>query len=376
VLSGALLPIRYTPSPDEIDAEPSRYPRPGRTVAITRLPRQLNLTSHPTLLPSPAQPNSLTLSFVSSTGHYLARPMTRPNSADPGLRPRTGEPINWTSWLARVVGVMSLVGLVIGGFAYWGRRGPQAPTEIFKGATYGCEELEATDEGSGLVHWVRIDLTAPGIELYVTPLDPDAVAQGWQYRLRRIGDVVGREQLAVAINGAMFRSDSGWRPRLPGDLANGVETVVADHVVSHVWQHTYLLGFDDQLAPFLRPSKPPTAAELAKAKWGIGGQAVWLHDGQVWPGSDRHPDSRTAVGVDRQQKLLFLAVAQNISPRLMLEKLAALGAKDGILLDGGSSSSMAIGEGAKGIRSGTLYGGWRPVATYFGVRAQPLRAGG
>ena len=158
----------------------------------------------------------------------------------------------------------------------------------------------------------------------------------------------------------------------PGDLANGVETVVANHVVSHVWEHTYLLWFDDALTPHLQRSKPPAAEALAQAKWGIGGQGVGLWDGQVWPGSDRRPDSRTAVAVDQQRKLLFLAVGQNISPHLLLEKLADLGAKDGMLLDGGSSSAMAIGEGAAGVRSGVQLGGWRPVATFFGVRADPL----
>jgi hypothetical protein len=134
-----------------------------------------------------------------------------------------------------------------------------------------------------------------------------------------------------------------------------------------------LLWFDAELTPHLKPSKPPTAAELAQAKWGIGGQAVWLHEGKVWPGSSRAPDSRTAVAIDQQRKLLFLAVGQFISPRLMLQELADLGAKEGMLLDGGWSSSMAIGKGATGISAGVLYGGWRPVATFFGVRAQRLR---
>jgi hypothetical protein len=175
-----------------------------------------------------------------------------------------------------------------------------------------------------LVHWVVVDLAAPGVELYVTPLDPTAVARGWQYRLRRIGDVIGKERLAVAINGTLFESNSGWWPRIARDLARGVETVVADHVVSHLWEDTYLLWFDEQLTQHLRRSKPPIAAELARAKWGIGGQAVWLWDGQVWPGSDRRPDSRTAVAVDRERKLLFLAVGQNISPRLILQELSNL----------------------------------------------------
>ena len=176
---------------------------------------------------------------------------------------------------------MSLGALAAGGFVWWDRRGPQVPTEIFNGITYGCERLEATEEGGGLLHWARIDLTASGIELYVTPLDASAIAQGWQYRLRQIKDIVDREHLAIAINATLFTSNSGWRPRMSGDLANGGETVVADHVVSHVSEHTYLLWFDDQLTPQLRPSKPPAAAELDKAKWGIGGQAVWLQNGKV-----------------------------------------------------------------------------------------------
>jgi hypothetical protein len=77
------------------------------------------------------------------------------------------------------------------------------------------------------LHWVIVDLAAPGVELYVTPLDPTAVARGWQYRLRRIEEVVDKEHLAVAVHGAYFASNSGWWPRMSGDLASSGETVVA-----------------------------------------------------------------------------------------------------------------------------------------------------
>jgi hypothetical protein len=253
--------------------------------------------------------------------------------------------------------------------AYWERCAPE-PREIFSGVTYGCERLARTDQGRGVLHWVRVNLGAPAIELYVTPLDPFALAQGWQYRLRRIEDVVRDERLAVAINGTLFTAPHWWR--LPGELARGVETVVSDHVVSHLWEHTYLLWFDDDLKAHLRPSKPPNPAELRLAKWGIGGQGVGLHDGKVWSGSDRQPDSRTAIGIDADRKLLFLAVAEWASPDLVLERLARLGARDAMLLDGGGSSAMAIGEGARGIAGGRLFGGSRPVATFFGVRARRL----
>jgi Phosphodiester glycosidase len=272
--------------------------------------------------------------------------------------------------LALAVALMAFTGA---DSASWERCAPQ-PREIFSGITYGCERLERSEQGQGVFHWVRIELGAPGIELYVTPLDPSAVARGWQYRLRRIDDVVRDARLAVAINGALFTTKYSWWPRLSGELANGVETVVSDHVASHFWEHTYLLWFDDDLNPHLRPSKPPQSAELRQAKWGIGAQAVWLHDGSVWSGSERKPDTRTAIGIDAERKLLFLAVAEWASPRLVLERLATLGARDAMLLDGGGSSALGIGEGARGVASGPLFGGSRPVATFFGVRARRLSA--
>lgn len=163
---------------------------------------------------------------------------------------------------------------------------------------------------------------------------------------------------------------------MSGDPANGVEPVVANRVVSHMWADAYLLWFDEKLTPHLRPSKPIKPAEFAMAKWGIGGQDYWLRNGNVWPKSSRKPDARTAVGVDISRRLLFLAVGTNISPRLMFEKLAGIGAKDAMLLDGGSSSSMAIGEGATGVPEGVVYGRWRPVATHLGVRAHEPRKRG
>lgn len=262
--------------------------------------------------------------------------------------------------------------LFVGADSIYSGRCTPGPRTVFLGITYGCELLERSKEGHGILHWVRVELNAPGIKLYVTPLDSSALAGGFQYRLRWISDVLRNEGLAVAINGALFTSEPRWRPGLPGDLANGVETVVSDHVTSHIWEHTYLLWFDDQLNPHLRPSKPPNPEDLRKAKWGIGGQGVGLRDGRVWSGSDRKPDKRTAVGIDAERKLLFLTVAEWASPRLLLEQLSKLGARDAMLLDGGGSSAMAIGEGGRNLPKGTLLGGWRPVATFLGVKARRI----
>ena len=144
---------------------------------------------------------------------------------------------------------------------------------------------------------------------------------------------------------------------------------------SAIFQRTPIcFGLTTHLTPHLELSKPPSAVALALAKFGIGGEGIGLRDGQVWSGVSRDPDSRTAIAIDPRRKLLWLAVGEYVSPNLLLHKLADLGAKDGMLVDGGSSSSMVIGEGAYGVRPGVLYGGWRPVATHFGVRAQTIQA--
>lgn len=281
----------------------------------------------------------------------------------------------WGLLAALIVCVLAAVTLRSSVFAStvcWSERAPVEPVEIFEGVVYGCERLDESAEGSGHIHWVRVDLTAPGLELYVTPLDPEAKAAGWQYRLRRVAKLVKEEHLAVAVNASMFTPNASWRPGMSGDFARGVETVVADHEVSHFWEHTYLLWFDDGLVPHLSGLKPPSPTALTRARWGVGGQGIGLWKGEVRRIDASPPDARTAIAVDGSRKILFLAVASNITPQLLLRKLSEQGARDGMLLDGGTSSSMAIGAGAKGIRPGAVFGGLRPVATQFGIRAKPL----
>jgi hypothetical protein len=98
-----------------------------------------------------------------------------------------------------------------------------------------------------------------------------------------------------------------------------------------------------------------------------------LWHGQLYEETPRTPtDARTTVGIDGEKRLLFLAVFENASMRRALTKLAQLGAVDGMLLDGGTSTSMSLGQDADSVRSGVLLGGWRPVATHFGIRARAL----
>lgn len=244
-------------------------------------------------------------------------------------------------------------------------------TTIFVGVRYIADNLIPGPEGSGLVHIVEVDLSNPGIELFVTPVAPEALRSGWEYRLTYLPRVVREEHLAVAINGSLFTSQSLGYLQLPGDLARSVETLVSNHAVNHLWEHTYLLAFDDRLEAWFTLSKPPSVSDLRRARWAVGGQAVDLRDARVGS-SNPLPDARTAVALDQSGKHLYLAVAKNISPRSMLARLAERGAWTGMMLDGGNSSTLVVGAGANAFTPGVVVGGWRPVATVFGVRAKRL----
>jgi hypothetical protein len=271
-----------------------------------------------------------------------------------------------------VLVIFFLVGIGTGGYAWLQYHGPTAPVEIYRGIAYSCIRLPVTNESGGLVHLVRADLTVPGVDLYITPPnDPQAVAHGRQCKLDYVSNVVRQEPLAAAVNGTLFDSDSSWIRR-PGDFASCVETVVADHVVSHVGKNTYLLWWDDDRVAHMEHTKPPSSAVLAKARWGIGAQQSILNDGQISLFAGHTPDRRTAIAVDPERKLVWIAVFDRASYYIAARTLAEQGAKTAILVDGGTSSVMALGsDTAGGVRPGTVTGNWRPVASVFGFRAVP-----
>jgi hypothetical protein len=273
-------------------------------------------------------------------------------------------------WVAACLSVVVLIVAVWSLHAWWTDRDPQPPTEIFRGVTYGCDQLTGPN-ARGLIHWVRIDLSVPGIEFYTTPLDAEAVAAGWQYRLAYTDSVVGQNRLAVAVNGVLFQRAS--HVPYPGAYARGSETLVSDHIVSHNDPGTFLLWFDDGLNPAFEATRPVDPKVLERAKWAIGGNLNLLVRGEVSRFThDDRIERRTVIGIDPRKKLLFLAVMEGATERRAGVELARIGATDGILVDGGSSSELTIGSGARGVRPGNTIGTWAPAANHFGVRAKPI----
>lgn len=278
-------------------------------------------------------------------------------------------------WRAiRAAGLAILLIIALGaGWRWWTRRVPMAEREIYRGVYYQCARLPETAESGGLAHIVRVDLSAPGIQIWLTPMDPAASAQGWEYYTKRVGRAVKDARLAVGVNGTYFSEHSSYPP-LAGDLARSVQTIVFEHTMNHLYQPRgmCLLWFDDDLTPHLENHHPLRPGVIPRARWAIGGDDVVLWDGKAIPGTGVTPDARTMAAIDPTRRMLWLAVFEKASYHFAANTLVDLGAQEGVMLDGGTSSAMALGDQAVGVRPGLLMAGWRPVADQFGIQADPL----
>lgn len=243
-------------------------------------------------------------------------------------------------------------------------------SDIFEGITYQCERLNQPGI-NGRVHLVTVDLTTPGLELYTTPLDEHAVAAGWQYRPRWAPGIAQDQSLSIMVNGTLFKTLRSLT-LFPGDWARSNETVISDHQVSHIDPRSFLMSFSDNLTPHLEKVRPPSPEVCLQTRWGIGGQEILVDRGEVFVHATDILDKRTLIGIDPGRKLLFLAVFEDSSLKAAAYYMIAHGARDATMLDGGDSTCLVIGQGARGIIARPLVYPSRTTATVFGVRAPKL----
>jgi hypothetical protein len=286
----------------------------------------------------------------------------------------------WPAAVRQVV--LFVLSAAIPGAAHYfcAARGPLPATEIYRGVTYLCERLPETAESGGLLRLVRVDLSESGVELYITPPASERLSREWRYRLRYVGEVVQTQNLAVAVNATMFHSDSlsvrwqeeSWPIRRAGDPARSTDRIIANYVVGSGQRNKWLLWFEEDLTPHIDLRDQVTPEVLKRAKWGIGAWSMLVKDraAQTFP----HPtaDRRTVIGVNLEQRVLWLAIFDRASRNSAAQALASRGVQYAIMVDGGSSTAMVLGAEARGARPGVVTGDWFPVATHLGVRAEPL----
>jgi hypothetical protein len=237
-------------------------------------------------------------------------------------------------------------------------------TEIYRGVFYRAFRADR-----GMVHLVEVDLSHPGVEFYVTPLDPTAQANGYQYRLDYVRNVARSEGLSVAVNGPLFSSDS-FLTYMVGDFADSVDSMVSNYKVSHLNPSDFMFSFDEQLRPHVQMTNPIPAGVLQNTKWGIGGLSVKY--GTIPPAEGEVRDNQSLLGVNPETRRLWIGVFESSTESDAVREILRAGAKYALILDGGNSSSLYLGDWAHEVPAGLRFGGQRPVATVIGVKADPI----
>ena len=269
-------------------------------------------------------------------------------------------------WWATMVAAVLVLGVV-----FWWLRPlqPQDEHALFQGVFYSAQQLPETSESRGLAHLVRIELETPGVWLYNTPLDSQAVAAGDQYGLSYTWWEARRQGLAVAINGTLFRGHSEWF--LPGETVRAVHTTIAAGEVSHRNAYTSMIWTDEEGTLHITPESPPPDQVVEEAIWGVGGLLLG-REASAGPHRAHVPSQRTLVGANEDTQELWFAVFEDASHAAAWEVLQDAGAQEAVVMDGGGSSTLNLHRTAATPRTGTLVGGWRPVATHVGVYAEPV----
>jgi hypothetical protein len=224
----------------------------------------------------------------------------------------------------------------------------------FQGIDFAVGSADTTEPRVQQVRVARIDLRAPGIELFSSPSNGDAPLETTS---ETTTEFLQHYKLQVAINANFYAPCC-----TPGDKdLNGLALSKGEVVSPPV---STGLG-----APALAVTKDNVAKILVTEKdfdphafWtGVAGSAIVLRDGKrtELPASTfnktAHP--RTAVGVSRDGRYLFLMVIDGRQPAYsegapiedVADWLLRFGAWHGLNLDGGGSTALVRADGAKAV---------------------------
>lgn len=260
----------------------------------------------------------------------------------------------------------------------WALAQPAAPERwhpAFRGVEYGRVSVEQPRPLQ--VHFLRIDLRAPGIEFFATP---PAGVEGAHTIGLTTSSFLARYRLQAAINAAPFGPI--WPEEGKPVSVVGL-TVSEGKIVSPPTDLPALIITHDNVA---RIAEPPF--DLTNVRTAVAGFGIVLRAGEVVGKTDQlHP--RTAAGISADGRYLYLMVADGRQPGYseglttaeVGEWLRAVGCADGINLDGGGTSTMVLEDYRRTPRIMNLpiHDMWpgreRVAGSHLGLRARRLPGG-
>lgn len=288
--------------------------------------------------------------------------------------------------LLRIALLILLLGLIASA-AVRANRPPRTglEAELFRGVEYRREARSSPRPL--MIHIVEIDLSAPGIELLVTPGDE---ASGMDTYASTTSAFLATHELQIAINGSFFEPFRAGTTPFDYYPKNRDPVNVKGQAISD--GETYSDDYPDMPTLCVAPDRAwirhgSCPADTVQA---LAGSMVFVEEGAPAAGDGRlhheqlHP--HTAVALDAQGKILWLIVVDgrqsDYSEGVTLAELAQivseLGAATALNLDGGGSTTLVV-EGLRGPQTlncpihTRIPMRQRPVANHLGVYAMPIR---
>ncbi len=198
---------------------------------------------------------------------------------------------------------------------------PTWPVRFAKGPVLGVAVLV-----------VRVNLANPRVQIRPL-LPPPGLGRGGE----RLNRLAWRTDLVAAINGGYFHPQT-FAPA--GDLVVGGKHLSRGHI------RTALTITPDKRAQIYAGPVPPNwrgyetviangPYVLRKGRLLINPRMEGYRDPAIW-----HRARRSAVGIVDEKQLVFVSTAEEITLSELAKVMAKLGAKEALVLDGGSSTGM------------------------------------
>jgi uncharacterized protein YigE (DUF2233 family) len=281
-----------------------------------------------------------------------------------------------------IIGVLVLMGLCLGGYLFYDRGRP-APISmkqnLYEGVTY--RRIVRYLPRPMIAHVLTIDTKEKGIEFLVTPPDSDGAMP---LKARTTSQFLEEFDLQIAINGGGF---SPWWSHSPADYYPHAGDPIAPFGFTASTGKVYWTDDEEEegILPALFISRRNALSfnnKPNRVHSAISGDRMIVLKGKIAPDLEgEEADPRTAVGINRNGRYVYLVVVDGRQPLYsegatfteLAQLLIDQGAYIAMSLDGGGSSTMVIegDDGRPRILNSPIDhyipGTERPVGTHLGV---------
>jgi uncharacterized protein YigE (DUF2233 family) len=286
-------------------------------------------------------------------------------------------------WVAVLVAAILAVGLCIGVFSLYDRGRP-APVpvkeKLYDGVVY--QRVVRLLPRPMIAHVITIDTKQSDVSFLVTPPDSDGEKP---LNARTTSQFLEEFGVQVAVNGDGF---SPWWSNSPADYYPHVGDPVTPLGFSASNGNVYWNGENEGdvgIEPTLYISrKNDLAFNIRPDRLGsaISGDRMLVVKGEIVPDlDDEELDPRTAVGINRNGRYLYIVVVDGRQPFYsqgatfaeLAELLRKQGAYMAMAMDGGGSSTLVVEEANGSSRilntpiDNYIPGRERPVGNHLGV---------